>query len=224
MGRLRVWALLVGAIVLAAAAWPGRALAGGGGGGPCSGFASGAQMVLRDSCFDGVAHFVDAGTTLVVRNDGGLPHSYTAVDGSFDTGVLNSGQSAKIPLKATGIVRVYCSIHGTAQGHGMSGILVIGSQAAATAGQGQTVEAVSSQRDADLLGELQAQSKVLAELKTEVADVKQSVAANAATNAQTSTAGVLGLVGILLGGGALGVVLTGRARAPKQGGEEKANH
>jgi hypothetical protein len=112
----------------ALAFWPGAALAGGGGGGGglCAGFASGQTLVMRDSCFEGTAHFAAAGSTLIVQNEGGAPHSFTAVDGSFDTGLLQPGQTAQFTLGADGIVPFYCTIHGTAQGQGMAGVLIVG--------------------------------------------------------------------------------------------------
>jgi hypothetical protein len=82
-------------------------------------------MVLRDSCFDGVAHFTAPGT-LLVQNKGVLPHSFTAVDGSFDSGLLQPGESAEVVLGEPGIVPVVCNLHGTREGAGMAGILVVG--------------------------------------------------------------------------------------------------
>lgn len=103
--------------------------AGGGGGfgaGPCAGFSAGDQLVMRDNCFDGVAHFAPSRSTLVVVNQGILPHSFTAVDGSFDTGVLQPGETAEIPLPDDAAVRVHCTLHGSAEGAGMAGVLLVG--------------------------------------------------------------------------------------------------
>jgi hypothetical protein len=68
-----------------------------------------------------------------VQNEGGVPHSFTAVDGSFDTGLLAPGESAEIPLGADGIVRAFRTLHGTAQGAGMAGVLVVGEPSASGA-------------------------------------------------------------------------------------------
>ena len=35
--------------------------AAGGGGGACSGFSKGSVLILRENCFDGVAHFSESG-------------------------------------------------------------------------------------------------------------------------------------------------------------------
>lgn len=116
------------------------ALAGGGGrgGGICPGFAEGSTVSLLDSCFKGTAHFAPADASVTVRNDGAIPHDYTAVDGSFATGLLQGGESTEVEGLDPGIYRVYCTLHGTPTGEGMAGVLVVGDStpgaAAAVAG------------------------------------------------------------------------------------------
>lgn len=109
-------------VVLAA----GPAAAGGGGVSEtvCSGFAEGAEVVLRDSCFEGIGHVAPTGT-LTVTNEGQLPHTLTAVDGAFDTGVVQPGETATIELDAAGAFPVYCTLHGTTAGDGMAGLLSV---------------------------------------------------------------------------------------------------
>lgn len=116
------------AAVAAMLAVPAIASAGGGGqqAGACPGFAEGAAISMLDGCFDGVAHFAPAGGTLTIENVGAAPHSYTAVDGSFDTGVLDGGQSAELSGVAPGVYRVFCTLHGTRSGEGMAGALIVG--------------------------------------------------------------------------------------------------
>ena len=118
--------LLAGALLLI----PGTAYAGGGGGGGiCPGFAEGTVISMWDSCFSGTAHFAPAGASLTVSNDGGLPHTFTAADGSFDSGTLQPGETFELIVDEPQIVRVFCSLHGTAQGDGMAGVLVVGTPA-----------------------------------------------------------------------------------------------
>jgi len=127
-----VLAILLSGLGLAIlVAGPASAGGGGGGGGPCSGFSEGDQLVMRDSCFDGAAHFSESGSSLVIENGGIIPHTYTAVDGSFDTGILQPGESSEILLDKDGVVRVLCTLHGTAHGGGMAGVLLIGESMAA---------------------------------------------------------------------------------------------
>ncbi|MGH8957232.1 MAG: hypothetical protein ACRDVK_01020, partial [Acidimicrobiia bacterium] len=67
---------------------PSVAVAGGGGGSIslCPAYSSGTTISVLDSCFNGIAHSAPLGQTLTVSNHGELPHTLTAVDGSFDTG------------------------------------------------------------------------------------------------------------------------------------------
>jgi hypothetical protein len=80
---------------------------------------------MLDSCFNGVAHFAPTGS-LTVSNDGQMPHTFTAVDGSFDSGQMEAGEIFELTIDETGIYQVYCSIHGSADGGGMAGVLVVG--------------------------------------------------------------------------------------------------
>lgn len=106
------------------------AVASAGGGGidtsGCAGYQEGTDLTMKDSCFAGTAHFAPSGTTLTVSNDGALPHTLTAVDGSFDTGQVAPGTTAQVSVDEPGVYRVFCSLHGTAQGEGMAGVLVVG--------------------------------------------------------------------------------------------------
>lgn len=115
---------------------PGVAHAGGGGvdTSGCAGYTEGTTLVMQDSCFSGTTHFAPAGTTLTVSNDGQLPHTLTAVDGSFDTGSVTAASSAELTIDEPGIYRVFCSLHGTAQGEGMAGVLVVGEPTPAAVG------------------------------------------------------------------------------------------
>jgi plastocyanin len=106
---------------------PGVASAGGGGNtSQCPGFAKGATISMLDSCFSGAAHFAPSDTTLTISNDGQIPHTFTAVDGSFDTGQLQPGQTFEIAVDEPGVIEVFCTLHGTAEGQGMAGVLVVG--------------------------------------------------------------------------------------------------
>ena len=67
---------------------PGVASAGGGGSSQCPGFTTGTTVSMLDSCFSGTAHFAPTETTITISNDGALPHTFTAVDGSFGSGQL----------------------------------------------------------------------------------------------------------------------------------------
>ena len=116
---------------------PGSVPAVAGGGGhesACAGYAAGQTVEMYDSCFSGSAQFVGAGSTVQIVNRGELQHSLTAVDGSFGTGTLQPGQSASIEVGDAAVIRVFCELHGTRQGEGMAGLLVVGEPAATMAG------------------------------------------------------------------------------------------
>lgn len=134
--------LTVGATLLLAS----PAIGGGGGGGsaPCPAFSADRadEVVLRDFCFDPIGIEAAPGTTLKVRNDGQQPHTFTATDGSFDTGALAAGESATVtvPREAPAVVPVYCTLHADRAGNGMAGSLSLvssaGTQAATTSSSG----------------------------------------------------------------------------------------
>jgi hypothetical protein len=81
---------------------------------------------MLDSCFSGTAHFAPTGSPLVVSNDGELPHTLTAVDGSFTSDELQPGETFEITFDEPGVFEVFCTLHGTAAGEGMAGVLVVG--------------------------------------------------------------------------------------------------
>lgn len=105
----------------------GVALAGGGGHGTaaCRGFDEGQTLLMRENCFEGVGHVVTAGETVTVTNVGRAPHSVTAADGSFDSGHIAPGDSYELTLDETGTVPIYCTLHGSRDGDGMAGLLVV---------------------------------------------------------------------------------------------------
>lgn len=136
MRTLRI--LTLTALTIAALAIAIPAIAGGGGhaGGPCPAYSSGevTEIVLLDNCFDPVSTTAAAGSTVTIRNDGQQPHTYTAVDGSFDTGVLQSGDSTTVELpQAAGTLPVYCTLHADPAGNGMAGTITVAAAGGTTA-------------------------------------------------------------------------------------------
>ena len=65
---------------------------------------------------------VSAGQTITVANADGAPHTLTAVDGAFDTGVIQGGGTSTLtaPL-APGSYAFFCSLHPS-----MTGTLTVG--------------------------------------------------------------------------------------------------
>jgi plastocyanin len=78
---------------------------------------------------------VAAGTTLLVANVGGKPHSLTADNGAFDTGIVDpgaqggrfAGHNASVTLNQAGTFKFHCEIHPAA----MKGTVTVTGEAAA---------------------------------------------------------------------------------------------
>ena len=91
--------------------------------------------------FDPPELTVAAGTTLLVANVGGKPHSLTADDGSFDTGIIKpgaeggrfAGENASVSLNQAGTFKFHCEIHPAA----MKGTITVTGEAAAGGGPAQ---------------------------------------------------------------------------------------
>jgi len=59
---------------------------------------------------------VDAGTTLTVTNRDSASHTWTAQDGTFDTGTLREGDSTAVTLDTPGTYEFRCDFHPTMGG------------------------------------------------------------------------------------------------------------
>jgi plastocyanin len=85
--------------------------------------------------FDPPELTVAAGTTLLVANVGGKPHSLTADNGAFDTGIVDpgaeggrfAGHNASVTLNQAGTFKFHCEIHPAA----MKGTVTVTGEAAA---------------------------------------------------------------------------------------------
>jgi plastocyanin len=87
-----------------------------------------ATVSMRDNDFAPRDLTVPAGTTVVFRNDGALPHTATATDGSFDSGIVPAGGTWSTTLDTPGSYSYDCIIH-----PGMSGTITVASAAMGTA-------------------------------------------------------------------------------------------
>jgi plastocyanin len=87
--------------------------------------------------FDPPELTVAAGTTLLVANVGGKPHTLTADDGSFDTGTITpgaeggrfAGKNASVTLTEPGTFKFHCEVHPAA----MKGVVTVTGEAAGEA-------------------------------------------------------------------------------------------
>ena len=69
---------------------------------------------------------VPAGSEVRWLNSGHSPHTVTADDGSFDSGVLQTGAEFEHTFSTPGVFRFTCLLHGKPGGIGMTGIVVVG--------------------------------------------------------------------------------------------------
>jgi len=80
---------------------------------------------MKDFEFAPLEITIKAGATITWSNDGAKPHSATASDGSFDTAIFQPGQSKSITFSKPGKFAYYCQLHGTPDGNGMVGTVIV---------------------------------------------------------------------------------------------------
>jgi plastocyanin len=66
---------------------------------------------IRDFSFEPAQLSVEPGTTVTWTNEGNEPHTVTADNGLFDSGVLYPGDSYSVPFDGMGTVSYYCTLH-----------------------------------------------------------------------------------------------------------------
>jgi plastocyanin len=71
---------------------------------------------IHDHAFNPVQLNVAPGTTVTFVNNDTEPHTATANDGLFDSGVLEPGSSFDVWLDGSGTVRYHCELHPDMQG------------------------------------------------------------------------------------------------------------
>lgn len=206
------------AVFVLVVAVPGVAHAGGGGVdmSGCAGYGEGTTISMRDSCFAGTAHFAPSDSAVTVSNDGFMPHSLTAVDGAFDTGMVNPGESAELTFDEPGIYRIYCTLHGTAAGEGMAGVVVVGEAVPASMAAPLDVtgfqEVVAGESET-IRQAMENQGRTMGEIRSLQADMSQTLAALDTTDpvsSQVVTVPEVGperLVVLILVGLAAGIAL-----------------
>jgi LPXTG-motif cell wall-anchored protein len=73
--------------------------------------AASGSVTIADFNFAPASITIDAGDAVTWNNDGPTPHSATANDGSFDTGILKKGQSGSHTFSEAGSFSYYCKPH-----------------------------------------------------------------------------------------------------------------
>ncbi len=72
--------------------------------------AGGAEIVISGFAFSEDLT-VPVGTTVVVRNDDSAPHTFTADDGSFDSGSIDGGGTFEFTFTEAGTFAFHCNMH-----------------------------------------------------------------------------------------------------------------
>lgn len=72
-----------------------------------------AKVSMVDFSFEPTSVTIQAGGKVIWQNDGQVPHTATANDGSFDTATVQPGKIASEAetFKAPGTISYHCSIH-----------------------------------------------------------------------------------------------------------------
>ena len=75
------------------------------------------SIEIRDFTFTPGNVEVPLGATVTWTNYDSAPHSATADDGSWDTGILDKGQSASVTFSSPGEYAYYCAVHPSMKAH-----------------------------------------------------------------------------------------------------------
>src|ERR671935_452014 len=93
---------------------------------PASAFAQDAPSVsVQDEVFVPAQVEIIAGDTLTWSHDGAEQHTITADDESFDSGLINPGDTFQTTFDTPGTYPYHCQIHGAPGGIGMAGVIVV---------------------------------------------------------------------------------------------------
>ncbi len=88
--------------------------------------AADAAVAMSDFAFTAQELRVKAGTAVVWSNAGAKPHSARAVDGSFDTGIFQPGETKRVTFSTPGTFAYFCELHGAPDGvNGMVGTVIV---------------------------------------------------------------------------------------------------
>lgn len=92
---------------------------------------AGTMVVMYDNQYNGPVTRVPVGARITFMNEGGNPHNATAIDGSWKSGDVaprtgGTGQGGDVVFAKPGVYHYYCTYHGTRDGKGMAGTIVVG--------------------------------------------------------------------------------------------------
>src|SRR5829696_5062690 len=84
------------------------------------------SVAIEDFYFDPPDAAIAPGDKIIWTNKGRAPHTVTADDGSFDSGVLKPGETYTVTFLGSGTVTYHCTIHPN-----MVGSVTVGGEATA---------------------------------------------------------------------------------------------
>jgi plastocyanin len=85
-------------------------------GAPRATAAADTSVTIRDFDFAPASVTVDVGDTVTWNNEGPTPHTATADNGSFDTGILDDGESGSHTFEQAGTFQYFCQPHPNMRG------------------------------------------------------------------------------------------------------------
>ena len=69
------------------------------------------KVEIKGMVFSPATLSVEAGDTIIFINLDSMPHTGTATDESFDTGILNQGESGTVEVAEAGAFDYFCAVH-----------------------------------------------------------------------------------------------------------------
>jgi plastocyanin len=73
-------------------------------------------ITIQNFSFSPTPLSAKVGDTITVTNKDSAPHTFTADDGSFNTGTLSSGTSKPVKVPKAGTIAYHCNIHSSMHG------------------------------------------------------------------------------------------------------------
>jgi plastocyanin len=88
---------------------------------------AGTFVSMIDNAFNTSVTRVPVGARVIFMNVGGNPHNAVAADSAWATALeIKPGKEETVVFDKAGIYRYYCTFHGTKDGKGMAGVIVVG--------------------------------------------------------------------------------------------------
>ena len=113
LGRIPMWLIVLIVPALAGIAVLVTAVVSGDGGTATAG--SGAPAAdtvnIKNFAFEPNPFTVKAGQPITVVNDDNVTHTFTANQGAFDTGDINSGRRSDVTIARAGTYAYHCDVH-----------------------------------------------------------------------------------------------------------------